>query len=63
MYLSLEGGMYELRGHSEASLIHDQDLLMHLWVEVARTTVYVQKRIPHSALRFKTPEEMSHARN
>jgi hypothetical protein len=38
--------------------IHDQDLLMHLWVEAARTTVYVQNRLSHSALGFKTPEEM-----
>ena len=38
--------------------IHDQDLSMHLWVEVARTAVYVQNRISHSALGFKTPEEM-----
>ena len=39
-------------------LIHDQDLPMHLWVKGARTTVYVQNRLSHSALSFKTPEEM-----
>ena len=39
-------------------MIHDQDLPMHLWAEVARTTVYVQNRLSHSALGFKTPEEM-----
>jgi hypothetical protein len=31
---------------------------MHLWAEVARTTVYVQNRLSHSALGFKTPKEM-----
>jgi transposase InsO family protein len=40
------------------TMIHDQDLPMHLCVEAARTTVYVQNRLSHSALVFKTPEEM-----
>jgi hypothetical protein len=40
------------------TMIHDQDLPMHLWVEAARTTVYVQNRLSHSALGFKTPEEI-----
>jgi hypothetical protein len=40
------------------TMIHDQDLPMHLWAEAARTTVYVQNRLTHSALGFKTPEEM-----
>jgi hypothetical protein len=40
------------------TMIHDQDLPMHLWAEAARTTVYVQNRLSHSALGFKTPEEM-----
>jgi hypothetical protein len=40
------------------TMIHDQDLPMHLWVEASRTTVYVQNRLSHSALRFKTLEEM-----
>jgi hypothetical protein len=39
-------------------MIHDQDLPMHLWAKATRTTVYVQNRISHSALGFKTPEEM-----
>jgi hypothetical protein len=39
-------------------MIHDQDLPIHLWVEAARTTVYVQKKLSHNALGFKTPEEM-----
>ena len=58
MYLSLEGFLYELRGHSEASLIHDQDFPMHLWVEAIRTTVFVENRILHGALGFETHEEM-----
>ena len=40
------------------TLIHEQDLPMHLWAKIARTTVYVQNRLSHSALGFKTPEEM-----
>jgi hypothetical protein len=40
------------------TMIHDQDLPMHLWAVAARTSVYVQNRLPHSALGFKTPEEM-----
>ena len=37
------------------TMIYDQDLPMHLWAEAARTAVYVQNRISHSALGFKTP--------
>jgi hypothetical protein len=40
------------------TMIHDQDLPMCLWAEAAKTTVYVQNRLSHSALGFKTPEEM-----
>jgi transposase InsO family protein len=40
------------------TMIHDQDLPMHLWDEAARTTVYVQKILSHSALGFKTLEEI-----
>ena len=40
------------------TMIHDQDLPMHLWDEVARTAVYVQNKLSHGALGFKTPEEM-----
>jgi hypothetical protein len=40
------------------TMIHDQDLPMHLWAEAARKTVYVQNRLSHSELGFKTPEEM-----
>jgi hypothetical protein len=40
------------------TMIHDQDLPMCLWAEATMTIVYVQNRLPHSALGFKTPEEM-----
>ena len=40
------------------TMIHDQDLPMHLWEEATRTTLYVQNRLSHSALGFKTPKEM-----
>jgi hypothetical protein len=43
---------------NHAGSCEDQDLPMCLWVEAAMTTVYVQNRLPHSALGFKTPEEM-----
>ena len=45
------------------TMIYDQDLPMHLWAEAARTIVYVQNRISHSALGFKTPEEMFTGKN
>ena len=38
------------------TMIHDQDLPMYLWDEVARTTIYVHNRLSHSAVGFKTPE-------
>ena len=37
------------------TMIYDQDLPMHLWAEAASTVVYVQNRISHNALGFKTP--------
>ena len=40
------------------TMIHDQDLPMHLWAKETRTTVYVLNRLSHSALGFNTPEEM-----
>jgi hypothetical protein len=40
------------------TMIHDKDLPMHVWAEATRTTVYFQNRLSHSALGFKTPEEM-----
>ena len=40
------------------TMIHDQDLPMHLWVEATRTTIYVQNIISHISLGLKNPEEM-----
>ena len=40
------------------TMIHDQDLPMYLWDEATRITVYVQNRLSHSSLGFKTLEEM-----
>jgi hypothetical protein len=40
------------------TMIHDQDLPMFLWEEATMTVIYVQNRLSHSALGFKTPEEM-----
>ena len=40
------------------TMIHDQDLPTHLWDESARTIVYVQNILSHSALGFNTPKEM-----
>ena len=39
-------------------MLHDQDLPMHLWVEAARTTMYVHNFTPHRVLKNKTPEEV-----
>ena len=40
------------------TMICDQELPMHLWDEAARTNVYVQNKLYHSALGFKTLKEM-----
>ena len=40
------------------TIIYDQDLPIHLWEEASRTVLYVHNRIFHSALGFKTLEEM-----
>jgi transposase InsO family protein len=40
------------------TMIHDQDLPMCLWEEATMEVVYVQNRLSHSGLGFKTPEEM-----
>jgi hypothetical protein len=40
------------------TMIHDQDLPICLWVEATMLDVYVQNQLSHSALGFKTPEEM-----
>ena len=39
------------------AMLHDQDLLMHLWAEATRTAVYVQNHTPHRVLKNKTTEE------
>jgi transposase InsO family protein len=36
------------------TMIHDQDLPMCLWAEAAMAIVYVQNRLSHSTLGFKT---------
>jgi hypothetical protein len=40
------------------TMIHDQDILMHIWAKATRTTMYVQNKLSHSALGFKTPKDM-----
>ena len=40
------------------TMIHDQDLPIHLWDEAIITIVYAQNILSHSALGFKTPKEM-----
>ena len=45
------------------TMIHDQDLPIHLWDEEPRTTVYVCNRLAHSSLGFKTLEEMFTSKN
>ena len=40
------------------AMLHDKDLLMHLWAEAARIMVYVQNRTPHRVLENKTAEEV-----
>ena len=40
------------------TMIHDQVLPMYPWNEATRTTMYVQNRLSHSVVGFKTLEEM-----
>ena len=40
------------------AMLHDEYLPMHLWVEAASTTVYVQNRARHRVPKNKTPEEV-----
>ena len=40
------------------AMLHDQDLPMYLWAEVAKIAVYVQNHTPHRVLENKTPEEV-----
>jgi hypothetical protein len=65
-YNSQQNGVAERKNRTimvVKTTIHDKDLSMHLWVEAERTTIYVQKRLSHSALGFKTPEEMFSGKN
>ena len=45
------------------AMLHDQDLPMHIWMEAARTAVYVQNHTPHRVLKNTTPEEVFLVRN
>ena len=38
-------------------MFHDQYLPMHLWAEVAITTMYVQNHTPHQVIENKTLKE------
>lgn len=40
------------------AMIHDQDLLMVLWEDIANTIVYVQNEILHRIVEDKTPKEV-----
>ena len=40
------------------SMIHDQDIPMHLWAEAKKTVVYVQNILSHNLLGNKTLENM-----
>ena len=39
------------------SILHDLDIPMHLWVEAARKTMYVQNHTPNRVVEKKTPKE------
>ena len=38
-------------------MLHDQDLLMHLWAKACNTMVYVKNHCPYRVLGMSTPEE------
>jgi hypothetical protein len=61
-YNPQQNGVAEIKNRTimEAvkTMIHDQDLPMHLWAKAARTTMYVHNRLSHNALGFKTPKEV-----
>ena len=40
------------------TMVHDQDLPMHLWDEAMRIVVYVHNILSHNELGFKNPKEM-----
>ena len=39
------------------TMLHDEDIPMHLWLEVAIIAMYVHNRTPHRVLDNKTPAE------
>ena len=39
------------------AMLHDQDLPMHIWLEAARTMVYVQNHTPQKLLDNKNPKQ------
>jgi hypothetical protein len=45
------------------AMIHYQYIPMHMWEEVAKTTVYVHNRSPQKVLENKTLEEMFSGEN
>jgi hypothetical protein len=46
------------QNHAGSCEDYDQDLPMCVWAEATITVLYVQNRLPHSALGLKTLEEM-----
>jgi transposase InsO family protein len=61
-YNPQQNGVAEIKNHmimeAVKTMIHDQDMPMHLWAEATKTVVYVHNKSPHRALGNKTPEEM-----
>jgi hypothetical protein len=45
------------------TMIHDQDLQMHLWAEATRKPMYVQNKLSHNALGLKTSKRPSQERS
>jgi hypothetical protein len=45
------------------TMIHNRDLPMCLWEEATMEAIYVQNQLSHSALGFKTPEEIFTRKN
>jgi transposase InsO family protein len=57
-YNPQQNGVAEIKTRTKMevvkTMIHDQYIPMHLWVEATRTSIYVQNRLSHSLLGFKT---------
>ena len=66
-YNPQQNGMVERKNRSTMefvkAMINYQYLLMYLWEEAAKTTVYVHNKISHSFLGNKTLEEMFSVEN